>query len=151
MKTFISLLALVVLTGCASKNGFNNTEVLVSKQYVIRTAPDILKTLPPLPATLPNPNSATNSQVAIFINNTEEYITNLEAMISTLVDFYEKPVLASEIGAMKAITPIMDKAGRRIVQPQAETIGANTISTTAAPAPESAGFWSSFKRIRATK
>ena len=57
---YLIILAATVLTGCAATNPFNNTEVLVQKEYVVRTAPDTLKTLPPLPPTLASPRGATN-------------------------------------------------------------------------------------------
>lgn len=88
----ILMIAAIFLSGCASTAGFNNTQVLVQKEYVVRTAPDTLKTLPPLPPAIANPQAASNNQVAAWINSTEEYIANLESMIQNLVNFYEKPV-----------------------------------------------------------
>jgi hypothetical protein len=120
MKNIIGALALITMTGCASLGGFKNTDVLVQKNYVVRTAPDTLKTLPPLPPALENPKTATNTQVAGFINDTEEYVANLEAMIQTLVNYYEKPVTAAEAGAMKPVTPLATPTpnAARVIQPQ---------------------------------
>lgn len=119
MKKFV-LLAAFLLTGCASTGEFNNTEVLVQRDYIVRTAPDALKTLPPLPPTLANPEFASNTQVAEWINNTEEYVSNLEAMLQTLVNFYEKPVTSSEAGAMRVVTPLAPATpnAARVIQPQ---------------------------------
>lgn len=149
MKSLL-LVAVLVLTGCAS-TGFTNTAVVVQKDYIVRTAPDTLKTLPPLPPTIANPKSATNNQIAKWINDTEEYVANLEAMVSTLVDFYEKPVTATEAGTMRAVTPATDSTGRRILQPQAGTKGATTQSTTAAVpevAPPTSRFSTPVQRLR---
>lgn len=120
MKYVVVLMAVFALAGCASRGGFTNTEVVVQKEYVVRTAPDALKTLPPLPPELPNPRSATNSQIATFINNTEEYVANLEAMIQTLVNFYEKPVTQAETGGLKAVTPLASPTPTptRVIKPQ---------------------------------
>lgn len=101
----LSAVILIALTGCAT-TGFQNTEVLTQKDYVVRTAPDALKTLPPLPPSLAKPKEATNSQIAEFINDTEEYVANLEAMIQTLVNFYEKPVTATEASGLRTVTPL---------------------------------------------
>ncbi|WP_407308403.1 hypothetical protein [Acinetobacter sp.] len=118
-KLFI--LCAVVLTGCASNPlAFTNTEVITAKQYVVRTAPDQLKTLPPLPPKIANPATATNTQVATFINNTEQYVSDLEAMIQTLVSFYEKPVTTTEAGTMQPVTPRSPATPSpgRVIQPQ---------------------------------
>lgn len=148
MKSLLLLAALAVLTGCAS-TGFSNTQVVVQKDYIVRTAPDTLKTLPQLPPPLANPKLSTNTQIATWISNTEEYVANLEAMVSTLVDFYEKPVTVSEAGTMRTVTPTTDSTGRRVLQPQAGTKGAATASTTAASAPAPASRFSTpLERLR---
>lgn len=115
----IPIALIMLLAGCATK-GFENTEVVVAKQYVVRTAPDSLKTLPPLPPPLANPKTATNTQAATFMNNTEEYVTNLEAMIQTLVNFYEKPVTTAEAGTLQPVTPRSNAtpSATRVIQPQ---------------------------------
>lgn len=119
MRAALFILALA-LTGCASNGGFTNTEVVVAQAYVIRTAPDTLKTLPPLPPTLANPRTATNAQVATWINNTEAYVASLEAMIQSLVNFYEAPVTTTEAGRMTAVTPRTSATPTpgRVIQPQ---------------------------------
>lgn len=125
MKMIIALAGLV-LAGCATSDGFTNTEVVVQKQYVVRTAPDTLKTLPPLPPALSNPRTASNTQIATWINNTEEYVANLEGMLQTLVNFYEAPVSTAEVGTMTPVTPraAATPNAARVIQPQ-----------TVAPAP----------------
>jgi hypothetical protein len=118
---FIYLAAAVFLTGCASNPlDFNNTEVLVQTQYVVRTAPDQMKTLPPLPPKLANPRAASDTQVATWINNTEGYTTDLESMIQTLVNYYEKPVTSGEAGDMQTVTPRVpaQPTPGRVIQPQ---------------------------------
>lgn len=136
----ILIFAAVFLTGCATTDGFNNTEVVVANQYVVRTAPDTMKTLPPLPPQIQNPDTATNTEVATFINNTEEYAANLEAMIQTLVNFYEKPVTTAEAGTMQTVTPrsAATPTPGRVIQPQ------TTANSTTAPVQRERSF---FQRI----
>ena len=139
MKALIVISALA-LAGCAT-SPFKSTEVLVQKDYIVRTAPDALKTLPPLPPALANPKVATNNQIAVFINNTEEYVANLEAMIQTLVNFYEKPVTTSESGQMRVVTPNAPATpdASRVIRPQT--------AATPASAPTSR-FTSPIERLR---
>lgn len=139
MKLILILAAAIAMTGCASTGtGFNNTEVVVANQYVVRTAPDVLKTLPPLPPTIANPQTATNTQVATFINNTEQYVANLESMIQTLVNFYEKPVTTAEAGTMQPVMPRSPAtpSTSRVIQPQTttgQTVVAPATTTTTQP------------------
>lgn len=130
MKSLL-LVAVLVLTGCAS-TGFTNTAVVVQKDYIVRTAPDTLKTLPPLPPTIANPKSATNNQIAKWINDTEEYVANLEAMVQTLVNFYEKPITTSEAGAMRVVTPnaVATPNASRVIQPQTTAASARAAAPT---------------------
>ena len=116
----IPIMFALLLAGCGTTGKFQNTEVVVAKQYVVRTAPDTLKTLPPLPPPLANPKKATNTQAATFMNNTEEYVTNLEAMIQTLVNYYEKPVTTDEAGTLQPVTPRSNAtpSATRVIQPQ---------------------------------
>lgn len=128
----ILIAALLALTGCAS-TGFDNTEVVVANQYVVRTAPDTLKTLPPLPPAIANPKLATDTQVATFINNTEQYVADMESMVQTLVNFYEKPVTTAEVGTLQPVTPRSPATptASRVIQPQTTT--ANSVAPTEKP------------------
>lgn len=91
------LAPIILLAGCASTTPFNSVEVLAQTSYITRTAPDVLKQLPPLPPRIANPRTATNNQVATFISNSEEYIANLEAQIRVLVRLYETPVPSNSV------------------------------------------------------
>lgn len=136
MKLLIILAATVALTGCATGTGFNAIDVVTARSYVVRTAPDTLKTLPPLPPKIANPDTATNTQVATWINNTENYVTNLESMIQTLVNFYEKPVTSTEAGTLQPVTP-RDPATPtpgRVIQPQTTAASNGTAAVTGSPA-----------------
>lgn len=96
MKSIILALSVLVLTACGTNKP--QTEVLVKNQYIVRTAPDQLKKLPPYPEPLVV-ESATQTDLARWINRTEGYIYDLESMISVLINFYEKPVSAVETAA----------------------------------------------------
>ena len=144
MKFILILAAALAMTGCASMgNGFNNTQVIAANQYVVRTAPDTLKTLPPLPPAIANPKTATNTQVATFINNTEQYVADLESMVQTLVNFYEKPVTTTEAGTLQPVTPrsAATPTSSRVIQPQTTT--ANAVG------PVTSAFSSAMQRARA--
>ena len=119
MKFITIMVVAASLAGCGT-TGFNNTEVVVQKQYVVRKAPDQLKTLPPLPPKVANPKTSTNTQAASFMNNTEQYTTDLESMIQTLVNYYEKPVTSAEVGTMQVVTPRdpAQPSSTRVIQPQ---------------------------------
>lgn len=84
------LLICVALSACAS-TGFKDKEVVVQKEYIVRTAPTTLKTLPLLPDAI-DVTKADQITLANWLNKNEDYIAKLEAMIGTLVNFYEKPV-----------------------------------------------------------
>jgi hypothetical protein len=118
---YLILAVAAILSGCASNPlDFNNSEVVIANRYVVRTAPDQLKTLPPLPPKLVNPDTATNNEIATFMNNTEGYASDLESMIQTLVNFYEKPVTTTEVGDMQPVTPRSPAVitPGRVIQPQ---------------------------------
>lgn len=133
MKFILILASALVLTGCATTG--NDTQVVVANQYVVRTAPDTMKTLPPLPPMLANPDKATNTEIATFMNNTEKYVANLESVIQTLVNFYEKPVTTAEAGTLQPVTPLSPATpnASRVIQPQttAETSPTQSRFTTA--------------------
>jgi hypothetical protein len=134
----ILILAAAVLTGCASSGtGFTNTEVVTARSYVVRTAPDQLKTLPPLPPKIANTKALTETQVATFINNTEQYVSDLEAMVQTLVNFYEKPVTSAEAGSLQPVTPrdTAQPTPSRVIRPQITAAGAATPAATQTTTP----------------
>jgi hypothetical protein len=122
MKFILTLASVLAFTGCATTG--TDTQVVVANQYVVRTAPDTMKTLPPLPPMLANPGEASNSEIATFMNNTEKYVANLESMIQTLVNFYEKPVTTAEAGTLQPVTPLSPATpnASRVIQPQT-TVG----------------------------
>jgi len=139
-KTIYILAAVLALAGCQTTP---QTTVLTDQQYVVRTAPDTLKTLPPLPPTLKNPQTATGTQVAQFISNTEEYVANLEAMVQTLVNFYEKPVTAGEAGNLQPVTPLATPTPTpgRVIKPQ-------TVAPAASAAVTQSRFTTALERLR---
>lgn len=81
MKYLILLLA---LSGCATQV---QPTVLTQQNYIVRSAPASLKTLPALPAAIPA--KPTNLQVARWISENEKYIQELEARFRALISFYE--------------------------------------------------------------
>jgi hypothetical protein len=139
MKLILILGSAMLFTGCATTSP--NTEVVVANQYVVRTAPDTMKTLPPLPPMLVNPDKASNAEIATFMNNTEGYAANLESMIQTLVNFYEKPVTTAEAGTLQPVTPLSPATpnASRVIQPQ----------TTAETAPTQSRFSTALAKARA--
>lgn len=94
MKLIYALIVAAALTGCGTTAP--QKEVVVQTEYIVRKAPDTMKTLPPLPTAVSDPKTASNTDAATFMNATEEYVRNLESMIKVLVDFYEKPVTDEE-------------------------------------------------------
>ncbi len=138
---YILILTAMILAGCASTNPFNSVTVVPDRVYVVRHAPDVLRTLPPLPPGLANPRTATNSQVATWISDTESYVAALESQLQTIVNFYEAPVTTAEAGAMKAVMPtappVIDR--NRVIQPQTTASAAQATgaakATTAGAAP----------------
>lgn len=99
MKLVLSSLAIALLMGCAQQP---KTEVVVRNEYIVRTAPDQLKKLPSYPEPI---DVATADQVALarWINRTEGYLNELEAMIVNLISFYEAPVTKNaEVSAASA-------------------------------------------------
>lgn len=98
MKKLI-LIAALILTGCASNEPLK--EIVIKNNYIVRTAPQTLKTLPNYPELL-NVETATQTDLAKWINNTQGYIYELESMISVLINFYEKPVVETTAASAPA-------------------------------------------------
>lgn len=103
MKKLIFIIALA-LTGCAS-TGFKNKEILVQKEYIVRTAPNDLKALPPYPNTI-DPMKANQLELAQWLLENEKYMYSLEGKIKGLIEFYEKPVKSD---APAPVTPAASK------------------------------------------
>lgn len=78
------LFLLLALSGCATQV---QPTVLAQQNYIVRSAPASLKTLPALPAAIPA--KPTNLQVARWISENEKYIQELEARFRALISFYE--------------------------------------------------------------
>ncbi len=88
---YLILLMVVFLTACGSVPQKPEPQVVVKKEYVVRTADSSLKTLPPLPSKI-DPDKATQADLARWIKDTEDHRLKLEARIGSLIEFYEKPV-----------------------------------------------------------
>jgi hypothetical protein len=94
MKKVLLCVLVSMLVGCATTERVN-TEVVVQKEYVVRTATQALKEMPPYPATI-NPKTATQTDLALWMLENEKFILALQAKIDELVKFYEKPVTAEQ-------------------------------------------------------
>lgn len=90
MKYLILVLALF-LTACGSMPQKPEPQVVVKKEYVVRTADNVLKVIPPVGPKI-DPDKASQADLAKWIAETEEHRLKLEARIKTLIEFYEKPV-----------------------------------------------------------
>lgn len=86
MRVFIISLCLL-LTGCET---FTKKEVVVKTEYIVRSASNAQKELPPHPTPI-NIQSATQLELAQWIVETEKRMLDLESIIKRLIEFYEKP------------------------------------------------------------
>jgi hypothetical protein len=86
MKLISILFATIFLSGCWS----TSPKIIVEKEYIVRIAPQNLKTLPEYPAKLDT--NANQIDLANWILLSEERQWQLENMISELIKFYEAPV-----------------------------------------------------------
>lgn len=90
MKYLILVLA-IFLAACGTVPQKPEPQVVVKKEYVVRTADASLKAIPPLGPKI-DPDKASQADLARWIKDTEEHRLKLEARITTLIEFYEKPV-----------------------------------------------------------
>jgi len=90
MKYLIIVLA-VFLSACGTIPQKPEPQVVVKKEYVVRTADQSLKTLPAIGPKI-NPDTASQADLSRWIRDTEEHRLKLEARIITLIEFYEKPI-----------------------------------------------------------
>lgn len=104
MKSLITVLMALTLSGCALTDGFVRKEVVVETQYIVRKATDQQKALPPQPAPI-NVTTADQSALAEWIVRTEQRMLDLESIIRRLVEFYERPVTAEERKKLEAEKP----------------------------------------------
>ena len=89
MRFFLSSFSCLLLSGCIIFST-PQKEIIVEKEYIIRTAPKELKELPEYPSEIRLENQ-NNLDVATFIVKSEEYILQLETKIKALINFYEQP------------------------------------------------------------
>lgn len=98
MKNIILAIGLcLVLSGC---NTFVRKEVVVEYKYVVRKATDQQKNKPEFPTPI-EIKTANQLQLAEWIKQTEERELRLEALIDTLITFYEKEPSAAEKAAIQ--------------------------------------------------
>jgi len=90
-KIFLAFLltATFGLVGCETTKP--DTQVLIKKEYVVRTAPESLKSIPPYPAPI-DVKTANQIDLAKWMLDNEKYLLSLESQIKSLIEFYEKPV-----------------------------------------------------------
>jgi hypothetical protein len=101
VKALVLALA-VVLAGCSSVPK-ERTVYVPKVEYVVRTAPEALKQLPPYPEKI-DVMKADQLTLADWLVKNEQYILGLESLLRELIKFYEAPV---------------DKDGNNVVAPSA--------------------------------
>lgn len=105
MNRLITLFAIVGLaltvSACAT-----DQKVVVEYRYVVRTAPETLKALPPQAAKI-DPSTATNLDLANWIVDGEKRTYLLEDQVRSLVQFYEAPVSTSTPAAASSPAAIL--------------------------------------------
>jgi hypothetical protein len=105
MKRLLAIILTAVLAACST------TEKLVyvpQTEYVIRTAPALLKQLPKQPAPI---DVATADQVVLaqWIAANEGYMMGLEDLIKALIAYYEAPLKPEEKAGKKPADKPKDK------------------------------------------
>lgn len=92
MKSVLSLILAVSLSGCALTDSFVRKEVVVEYKYVVRKATDQQKTKPnPVPVI--DVLKSNQLDLAKWIKDNEERQLRLESLLDELVKFYEQPVV----------------------------------------------------------
>jgi hypothetical protein len=81
--TIVALAAL--LTGCTT---VTKKEVVIETRYVVRTASEAQKRLPPHPRPI-NVDTANQAELAEWLAQSERRALDLEAIIRRLIEFYE--------------------------------------------------------------
>ncbi len=93
MRALLILPMVAVLAACATPTP--QKEVVVQHNYVVRTASEQQKALPPNPPPI-DVATADQIQLAEWIVQSEGRMLTLESIIKRLIEFYERPVTADE-------------------------------------------------------
>lgn len=104
---YLLLAVLVFLAGCDT---IPRKEVVVQHNYVVRTATQQQKTIPPYPAPI-NVLKADQSALAQWIVDNERRQLDLESIIRRLIEFYEAPVTPEEKKKAEAAAPPVPASG----------------------------------------
>jgi hypothetical protein len=97
MRSLLLIPVLLALVGCET---FVKRETVVETRYVVRTAVEDQKRLPPYPPPI-DVKTASQLELAQWILASEERQWRLEAIIAELIKFYEKPVTKEEQDKVK--------------------------------------------------
>lgn len=92
MKFLLVPLIVLLLSGCET---LVKRETVVETRYIVRTAVEDQKRLPPYPPPI-DVKTASQLELAQWITASEERQWRLEAIIAELIKFYEKPVTKEE-------------------------------------------------------
>lgn len=98
MKRIILIVgAALLLAGCVTlpEDPYTRVEVVTETKYVIRKASDQQKALPAYPANI-DVTTATQSELAEWIAQSERRQYDLESIIRRLIQFYEQAVTPEE-------------------------------------------------------
>jgi hypothetical protein len=93
MKLLTTLALALLLTGCFET--VPKKEIVIEYEYIVRRASPELKMLPPQPQDI-DPTKANQLDLADWIVANEARMLRLEAIIESLIKFYEAPVKLEE-------------------------------------------------------
>ncbi len=93
MKLLTTLALALLLTGCFET--VPKKEIVIEYEYIVRRASPELKMLPPQPQAI-DPTKANQLDLADWIVANEARMLRLEAIIESLIKFYEAPVNPEE-------------------------------------------------------